>query len=219
MAPGKAHEDAIAIIKSTLKDEFQASDNDFIDYPCLTARRLRPDIFLKNPKTDRYIVVEVGNTDAEKIGVYIGIKLIEEIRWYTKFSEKQGVHLVGQWFTNELYKASINRKSCFIREKERQLKAEIEEHERRLKDLRICLDSYVCCSGCGRHIFLRQASFENYRGRDYCVCSLCEEKGYFETMSSQREALYQFIAAKRLYFEEQCKQGGLNSEKPQNIQQ
>lgn len=205
MAPGKAHEDAVAIVKSILKDEFEVDESAFRD---LTLYRLRPDILLKNPITERYIVVEVGNTDAEKIGVYLGVKKIEQIRWYTKYSKRNGVNLSGIWFTDDLSRTHISPKSCRVREKERYLKSEIEDYTRQLENLKVSLDSYVCCSGCGCHMLLRQASFITHYNRRYCVCMECQKLGYFTTMSSQREELYNYINAKRqFYYERQAANG------------
>jgi len=214
MAPGKAHEDAIQIIKSTLKDEFRIDDCHF--YESYSVYKKRPDIVFRNPVTNRMIVVEVGNTSAEKIAIYLSVPKIEEIRWYTRYCKKKGVHLCGQWFTDDVSKTFITQKSCRIRERERRIKSDIKEYERRLQELKISPDSYICCSGCGQHLLLKQASFVTHHKRQYCVCPDCMDQRKFETMSSQREALYEFITAKSLWIKEQCKRDGLNSERPQN---
>jgi len=206
MPPGKAHEDAIEIIKNSLKDEFNVEDRNFLkDY---TFYRLRPDIVFVNPKTERFVVVEVGNTDAEKIGIYLSIKKIEQIRWYTKHSKKAGIGLSGLWFTDDLSKTYIPPKECSLRLSRKRLKDEQDDINLELRKLDLFMDSYVCCSGCGNHIQLKHVQVAEYRNRQYAVCYLCSHKGYFETISSQRQEFYDFIRTKRqVYYERKTVNG------------
>lgn len=198
MPPSKSHEDAIIVIKGELRDEFDIEERNFIDYPAGYFFNLRPDITFKNPKTGRFIVVEVGNTDAEKIAKYLGMKHIEQIRWYTKHNNKSGVGLSGQWFTDDLSKTYIHRSACRFRIKENDLRRETEYIDTELRKIGLMMDSFVCCSGCGQHIRLKDVHIINYRARDYGVCLDCKDEGYFTTISSQREELYHYITEKRM---------------------
>jgi ATP-dependent RNA circularization protein (DNA/RNA ligase family) len=51
-----------------------------------------------NKKTKKWIIIEVGNTSAEKIKYYTSLESVEEVRWYTKYHKKTGIGLSGQWF-------------------------------------------------------------------------------------------------------------------------
>jgi len=195
MPPSKPHEDAIAIIRETLKDEFEANNSDFCEYH--TFFKKRPDLILRNPKTKRFVVVEVGNTDAEKIALYLSIKDIEEIRWYTKYHKKTGIGLSGQWFTDDLSKTYIMPKSCRLRGRDQQIKHDLKYMEDELKRKKILPESYVCCAGCGCHLQIQQILVIYHYNRWYAVCPSCKEEGNFTTASSQRDLLYQFINEQR----------------------
>lgn len=181
MPPSKSHEDAVEIIKESLKEEYMIDDNSFMCNISGFFKRLRPDIFFKNPKTGKYVVIEVGSTHANKFGEYLKMKHIEEIRWYTKLT-KDGVKLVGQWETDSLHKVNINRKFCGFRLLDKELKERTHDVKKELREIGLYMDSYVCCSGCGIHMQIRQSSFMQYYGRRYVVCGTCNNQGIFNTV-------------------------------------
>jgi hypothetical protein len=204
MAPSKSHEDAITVIKSIIKDEFKVKDSGFVTRESGYFNGLFPDLAFREPLTNLWVVIEVGNTNAEKIEKYLSMKHINEIRWYTKLRHDEGVKLVGQWFHDGNFGTRVSARACGLRKREREITEELTILESELLDKRLYKDSYACCAGCGAHTQIKYIRVMGYRGRHYAVCQQCKEKGNFTTINSFRDAVFQTIDENRKRFNERC---------------
>jgi hypothetical protein len=202
MPPGKPHEDAIIIIQSTLKEEFYLDDSDFIKNESGFFRGLFPDLAFRIPKSKDWIVIEVGNTSAEKIEKYLSMSWIAQVRWYTKLDHKKGIKLVGQWFHGDHRGTRVKPESCKKLFDEKQLSDELEYLKRKHMEMGLFEDSYVCCSGCGEHIQVKHIRVIDHCHRQYAVCPDCKEKGNFNTINSFRDGVYQYLNQQRKRYDE-----------------
>jgi len=185
--PGTAHEEAVEIVKGHMLYEFKITDKDFGD---LTRRfhNLIPDISFLNPDTGKYVVIEIGTTNAEKLHKYLCVKAIGEIRWYTR-KGKQRIHLVAQWFPETLYHVRISSKSCKVLRAERMLEKRLSHNEKMLMGYKIYPESYTACMGCGQPTQIRHLMSAVSHGRDYLVCESCHRKGRFVTCGELQNAI------------------------------
>ena len=192
MAPGKAHEDAILIIREQLKKEFNLNDHAFCNWSVFG---LRPDIWFIHPETGKAVVIEVGNTNAEKIHRYQKSGKVQEIRWYTKFNRE--VRLVAQWDGEAVKSGRISPMRCQTHLSEKQLKKMRERISEEMRELDFSMEAYVACTGCGTPHQLKNLSPIRHYGRDYLVCVECKQKGQFSTSGELHDALFYYRVGNR----------------------
>jgi len=171
--PSQEHEDAVSAIVEFIAAEFNISVGEIDITGDFFPMRLRPDISFIKPGTDKYVVVEVGDTNAEKINQYRKSNIVCEIRWYTKRSKGNGIYLVGQWDMALAPVVKINRKSYRIKMMEKELRSKAEVFQSELQALHITLDSVVACPECGRQLPIRALLPADHRGKYYGICSKC----------------------------------------------
>jgi hypothetical protein len=178
--PNRDHEEAIAIVRDYLAEEFEipASDISTAGFPY---RGARPDLYFPNRKINKWVVIEVGATKAETICKYLQNRRIGEIRWYTRL-RKDGVKLVGIWHTDQTPLGTIDRKCCNISQLKRQIERDLDNLNRGLKSQGLSMESYACCGGCGSMVQIKDLHSIKHYGREYAVCGGCETRGEFRTM-------------------------------------
>jgi hypothetical protein len=125
-------------------------------------------------KGGRYLIVEVGNTDADKIFRYMAEESVIEIRWYTKVAE-----LVGQWVKRktgwEVVRPSnpMTERALFdAREELKDAREELARINRVTEEFR---KSYTICAGCLSLIRSEESDFARYGSHQIVVCKNCEE--------------------------------------------
>ena len=152
------HENAIAIIKESLQEEFKdqieiihtnGSAHDRMPY--------RPDIWIWL-KNEKFVIVEVGFTQPEKILAYIKDSRVDEFRWYTK--EPKLVWAIKK--RNPAHGVKL-----------------LNDHEiEQMMTRNPLYDSWVtcCCPTCGEFFRAREGQLFSYgSGRvKYLVCPKCD---------------------------------------------
>jgi hypothetical protein len=182
---GKEHEDAIHIIMRDLRREFKR------DLSFQTSRITKgavPDLWFHHPVLKGIIVVEVGNTNAEKIFRYQNMKGILEIRWYTKLHDGE-IKLVGKWEGASLTSGKISRDRCSYYLTEKEMRDTDRENKALLWKRKISMETHTCCMGCGEAMKIEQMFPFRYKSHDYLVCYDCKEKGDFFTVAKIRDAM------------------------------
>lgn len=95
MPPSREHEEAVEQIRKILSEEIPGR---FEEIAKRGWKGYVPDLIwnISQRGTRRYLVVEVGSTDARKIISYIHTPSIAEVRWYSK-----DLKMAGRWCRGE----------------------------------------------------------------------------------------------------------------------
>jgi hypothetical protein len=188
--PSINHEEAILVIRQHLSEELGLTLEDFYDYNFKydTSLNLIPDLCVIHPKHKKYIVIEVGNTSAEKINQYLQCDKICEIRWYTKKHDND-ISLVAKWENGVHVPNDIDK--TYVKKIALDKTYEIESNymEKKLRDMNFLNEAYVLCSGCGCHIKVEHLGVNHGGyGHKYGVCPSCDKEGFFYSNSDYNRA-------------------------------
>lgn len=179
--PSINHEEAILVIRQQLMDEYNVTLDVFFDcnWKEITKLSLIPDLYFINPFSDKYVVIEVGNTSAEKIDTYLRCPKICEIRWYTKKHDDK-VIMVSRWLNKVHVQKEIQQEYSKKVIAEHEYEKERNYFEREIKNMKVLPKAYVLCTGCGCHVKIQELGFsEAAYGHQYGVCPSCDKEGFF----------------------------------------
>ncbi len=135
-----SHQDAILVVMRILEQEFNLPLFHEIQPETTRWDGVIPDVILRK-LNKKYLVVEVGNTNAEKIAFYNRQKNIDEVRWYDR-----NARLVGSWnkqnknrsvpqYTLKQIVSELKRDDFYLRDQRNQLGNELDRLNREKKYL------------------------------------------------------------------------------------
>lgn len=173
MAPGIAHERGVALVREMLSEEFGRP-------PELSTKRLGikkawPDLAWKIASgfmVHDVLVVEVGNTTADKITRYLKSPRIWEVRWYTL----EGI-LAGRW-TRQSYP---NNDFRMLRVRRRRARIDLEfkdlqEEKKKINHFRKLTSGilFALCPGCLLTFKIDFGKVRPWGSREILLCESCE---------------------------------------------